>query len=331
MEDRIENLVSFCSAVDFGTVNLSDEESEFCREMNDEVISFCRSLPESTQTDALLFFVRYFRIPFGQELSFFMNYYVPAWSIVYWLIQSATEGEGLSQEDRQNAKTAHSMALLLHPLDDHLNDGHLSATHLALLLRSQLWLIMNNAFNRLAHGINGGEETLQSFIGDYYASISGSEEVQSLDRYCDLFRKQMATWLIAPVLMTKKMSIDEGFTDAIQTAYESFGIAWRLLDDINDIQTDMMKGIHSSIYTCLPEKIRNYWDKDTEKKKGKNSSDVKIVLNYILENSVIDKVRERIRSELEFAQSIADDYNMAGWADELRCLLSPLRSSQGPS
>ena len=75
MENRIENPLSFCSGIDFGDVNLSDGANEFCSEMNDEVISFCKSLPESTQADALLFFMRYFRIPLGQDLSFFSNYF----------------------------------------------------------------------------------------------------------------------------------------------------------------------------------------------------------------------------------------------------------------
>jgi hypothetical protein len=324
MENRIENLLSFCSEVDFGAVNLSDREKEFCGEMNDEVIAFCKSLPESTQTDALLFLMRFFRIPFGQGFSFFMNYYVPAWSIIYWLIQSALKGKGLSQEDMQNAKSAHSMALLLHPLDDHLNDGEIPATHLTLLLRSKSWMIMNNALNRLADGIDGGEKIFQSFIDDYYAGISSSENVQSLDRYCDLFRKQMATWLIIPVFLAKKMFTDKEFTDAIQTAYESFGIAWRLLDDINDIQTDMIKGVKSAIYVCLPEDIKNCWDKVAA---DKNTNDTEVIFDYILKNGVIDSVRKRICSELKLAASVADDLNITGWADEVRCLLSPLKNN----
>jgi hypothetical protein len=230
MADKIKDLLSSCSEIDFGAVNLSDTEKEFCSELNNEIVSLCKSLPESTQTDALLLFMRYFRIPFGQGLSFFRNYYVPAWSTIYWLIQSAPEGKGLAQEDRQNAKIAHSMAMFLHPFDDHLNDGQLPVTHLALLLRSQLWMIMNNAFSRLADGIDGGKEIVQGLIDDYYSSIRSSKDNLSLDNYCDLFRKQMATWLIVPVLMTKKMTTNEEFTDAIQTAYGSFGIAWRLLD-----------------------------------------------------------------------------------------------------
>jgi hypothetical protein len=99
-----------------------------------------------------------------------------------------------------------------------------------------------------------------------------------------------------------------------------------LLDDIKDIETDMMKCIHSSIYTCLPEEIKNHWDKDTE---DKNRGCVKVISNYILESSMIDRIKERICSELELAASIADDYGITGLADEFRNLLSPLKNGQG--
>jgi len=328
MEDKIEDLLSSCSEIDFGAVTLSDGEKEFCSELNNEIILLCKSLPESTQTDALLFFMRYSGTSFGEEFNFFRNYYVPAWSIICWLIQSGPDDKGLEQKDTKNAKTAHSMAMFLHSLDDHLNDHEISVTHLALLLRSQSWMIMNNAINSLADGVDGGKKIVQGFINDYYSGMCGSEEIKSLDSYCDLFRKQMATGLIVPVLMTKKMITDEEFTCAIQTAYGSFGIAWRLLDDIKDIEIDMMKGLHSAIYVCLPENIKNYWDKETEEKKDKNSSYARIVLDYILENSVIERINERICGELESAASIADGYNITGLADEFRCLLTPLKNRQ---
>lgn len=328
MEDKIEDLLSPCSEIDFGDVNLSGGEKEFCKELSNEIILLCKSLPESTQIDALLFFMRYARTSFGEELNFFKNYYVPAWSIIYWLIESSHDDKALEETDMKNAKTAHTMAMFLHSLDDHLDDNELPVTHLALLLRSQSWMIMNNALNSLADGVDGGHEIVQGLIDDYYSSIYGSEEIESLDRYCDLFRKQMATWLIVPVLMTKKMTTDEEFTGAIQTAYGSFGIAWRLLDDMKDIEIDMMKGSPSAIYVCLSEDMKNWWDKNTGEKKEKNSGYAKVILNHILENSIIERIKERICSELESAASIADYYDMTGLADEFRSLLSPLKNRQ---
>ena len=137
MEDKLEDFLSSCSKIDFGSVDLSGREKEFYKEFNSEIISLCDSLPESIQTDALLFFMKYSGLSIGHKLDFFKNYYVPSWSIIYWLIHSERPNRRLTQEDIKNAKTAHSMAMILHSLDDHISDKEIPASHLTLLLRSQ--------------------------------------------------------------------------------------------------------------------------------------------------------------------------------------------------
>jgi len=327
MKDRISDFLASCSDIDFGAVNLSEGEREFCKELNDEILLLCKSLPESTQADAILFLMRYSGASFGEDLDFFKNFYAPSWSIIYWLIRSYPDDARLAQRDMEDARTAHTMAMLLHSLDDHINDHELPASHLTLLLRSQSWMIMNSALSGLADGVDQGARIVQDLFNDYYSSICGSEEIESLDGYCDLFRKQMATWFIVPVLMTKRMTSDPDFTDAIQKAYGSFGIAWRLLDDIKDLETDFMKRTHSSIYVCLSGGMRSAWERGAGQIKDANGDDrAKAVLNHILENRVVEGIRQRICSELESAASVADDYNMAGLADEFRCLARPLKN-----
>jgi hypothetical protein len=246
--------------------------------------------------------------------------------MIYWLIQSRPDDTGLAQRDREKARTAHAMAMFLHSLDDHINDKELAATHLTLLLRSQSWMIMHNALSSLAHGVDQGARIVQGLINEYYSSICRPHDIEFLDGYCDFFRKQMATWFMVPALMTKKMNSDAEFTDAVLMAYGSFGIAWRLLDDIKDLETDFMKGTHSSVYFCLPAEIKSGWDRETEPKREGSDDHTKAILNHILENRVIEGIRERICSELELAVSTADRYNIAGLADEFRCLARPLKN-----
>ena len=330
MKDRLNDFLSSCSEIDFGSIDLSGREREFYKGFNHEIITLCDSLPESIQTDALLFFINYSGLSIGHKLNFFKNYYVPSWSIIYWLIYSERENRRLTKEDIKNVKTAHSMAMILHSLDDHINDKEIPASHLTLLLRSQSWMIMNNTFTVLTDSIDGGYKIVQGFIDNYYSSIHDPEETGSLDSYCDLFRKQMATWLIVPVLIIKKSTANEAFINAIQSAYGSFGIAWRLLDDIRDIEADMMKGTHSSIYICLSEKEKNLWDRDTKEKKRGNSRCARIILDYVLENSIIERIKERICSELESAVSISVRYNMTNLANQFYSLLKPLKNGQAP-
>lgn len=319
--------MSLCSAMNFGKVDISDEQKEFCRQFNNEIILLCKSLPKSTHTDAILFFTDYLVTPIGHELNFFANYYAPAWSTIYWLIQACPADKRLDPGDIRNAISAHTMALFLHPLDDHLNDGQLPVTHLHLLLRSQSWLVMHAALNQLCDDVQDGAKIVRHLIDNYYQSICGSEEIESLDRYCEYFRKQMATWLIVPVLVAKKITADNVFSDAIQSAYGSFGIAWRLLDDIRDIETDMNKGNHSAIYVCLSDEKRKLWDNHRQQKFDRSNDGAAEILNYLLQNRVIEKLMQKIGSELESAASLVEASALTRLANEFRCLLTPLMNS----
>ncbi len=328
MRGRIADMLSFCSRIDFGAVGLSREEETFRGELNREILSFCEYLPQSMRTKATLFLMKYLHASLSDGLSFVNYFYAPAWSILFWLHRSCPGNKKLGTKFIKDAKTGHTMAMFLHAFDDHLTDGQLPVSHLALLLRSQSWMIMNHGFERLARGVEDGPAIVYDFIEDYYSSIDTSDQTESLDSYCDFFKKQMATWLIAPVLMAKRIAGNEEFSRSVQTVYSSFGIAWRLLDDLQDIEKDLIKGTHSSLYTCLPNDIRKKWDRVKDEKVNRKGGPAGRVLNYILINGMIDKIRERICGELESAAARADYCGLAGFADELRCLLKPLRNGE---
>jgi hypothetical protein len=331
MEGRIADLLSFCSLIDFGKVNHSREEEAFRGELNREMLSLCEYLPKSMRGEAVSFLVKCLRTSFSDRLNFVNYFYTPAWSILFWLHRSCPDNRKPDPRYMRDAKTGHTMAMFLHAFDDHLTDGQLSVTHLALLMRSQSWMIMNRAFKRLAKGVENGSAIVSDFIDDYYSSIGPSDETDSLDSYCATFTRQMATSLIAPLLMVRRMYTTEEYARSVQAAYSSFGIAWRLLDDLQDIEKDMMKGIHSSLYTCLPDEIRKEWDRVKEEKANRNGGSAGQVRNYVLASGIIDRIRQRICSELESAASRADSCDMAGFADELRCLLRPLSNGENRS
>ncbi len=326
MEDKTIKNFSTCSAMHFGSVRLLEDQETFYRQFNNENISLCNCLPRSVQEEALQFLKKYSGIKDDGKSDFFKNYPAPSWSVIYWLTQSDHHNNNsLSKEDIHDAICAHTMAMNLHSLDDHLNDGEILANHLTLLIRSESWLIMKTALNRLAAGVDGGEKIIQRFLNDYYSSICGGEAVTSLDGYCDRFRKQMATWLIVPMLISRKTGLGKNLTDAVQKAYESFGIAWRLLDDIQDIETDMKRGEHSAIYIGLPDRTKALWDKIPLEKKGSSNGCAKQIIDHILNAGVVDRVRKKAVSELESAASIADKAELTGLADEFRCLVMPLK------
>lgn len=329
MHTKQHQFHSFLSSFDFGHVTMSTDQISFNKALSDELIYLCRSLPMSMQISAFSFLMKYSRISFDSEFDFFRHYYTPAWSIIYWLSKSDFFQEKLKRNDIQTCLTAHSMAMFLHSLDDHLSDGQISVSHLVLLLRSQAWCRMKFALTRLSHGVDGGSDIIQNLINDYYGSICDPIEPNSLDDYCDAFLKQMATWWIVPVLITKKIGADLEFTECLVRAYGCFGIAWRLLDDIKDIEKDMIQGQHSSAYICLPTDIRKLWDHAASKKPTKHGHDAQIVLGHLIDHKIVERIMQRIFKSLRSAASIMDSLRIPGLAHEFRCLLKPLAKFQG--
>lgn len=276
----------------------------------------------------MLFLMKYSGLNPGDKLDFFANYYPPVWSILYWLNHDHSfTSKRLKKGDVTNAVTAQSMAMFLHSLDDHLIDGQVSVSPLTLLLRSQAWTIMNRAFCNLVEGVPAGEKTVRRFIDDYYAGFQEPKEMKSIDDYCDLFRRQMAIGMVAPILLSMKRTGVSDFTRNMEIAYGSFGIAWRLLDDIRDIGDDIKKGSHSAIYYCLPEKVRSFWNHNQNRNRADAADSINAILNHILEHNIIDSIKERICAELEAAASVAEAHNMRGLAREFRCLAHSLRNS----
>lgn len=322
--DRQE-LAAIATRTGFGPIRLSRSEAAFYRRFNREIFTLCRSLPRSVQTRSMLFLMEYLGSPMGTEPDFFAHYYPPAWSVVYWLTRDNVRHGCLSERDVSAALAAHAMAMLLHLIDDHVNDGELPATHLLLVLRSQSWSIMNDALQRLASRVGGGTDIVRTFMDEYYAKICSPDAVSTVDLYCELFRGQMATWTIVPSLLANRIAPDGALPTAVRRAYESFGIAWRLLDDIQDIQKDMERGTHTSIYLSLPEEMRCCWDEMRTGQGRTRDRLERLILTHILESELIHGLKSKVCTELDLAASMSETHGITGLAAEFQSLAGPLR------
>lgn len=304
----------------FGDVNTTDAVAAFGHAMNRQIMALLQSLPAATHAAAVSFLMQHYRTPFFPEFDYFRNYFAPSWSIIYWLGRMGADRGVLSSEDGQHSKAAHAMALFLHPLDDHLEDGQLPATHLHVLLRSQAWLRMNAALRRLAASVDGGAEIVSDYINAYYASIGCPPDVETLDGYCRHFRKQMATGMIVPALLAAKLNNDRDFTDALTAAYGAFGIAWRLMDDLQDMEVDFMAGNQSAIYYCLPAENRQAWHARSQRDGAVRFEKLQSAVH---QTGVWAALEERICFELVSAASTLDTIQMTGLAEEYRDLARP--------
>ena len=317
--------ISKIPAMRFGTVPLTAAELAFRHEMNQEMMDLLRSLPESVHTDAAVLLMEHFKTPFFPEFNYFQNYFAPSWSIIYWLERLQAEGCPPWRKVRRHALRAHAMALFLHPLDDHLDDGQLPASHLNILLRSQAWLRMNTALEKLTVWAPDGAGIAKDLIDDYYASIGTPPAEATLDGYCAHFRKQMATWMTVPVLMAAGMTGDKAFVAALQTAYGAFGTAWRLLDDMQDVEADMAAGSYSAIFYLLPLEIRPLWYRTSSRVTLERQKTIRAA---IIQEDVMGKLRSRILMALTSAAKTMETIAMPDLAEELDCLAKPLADGQ---
>lgn len=312
--------------MDFGAVALSDDQKQFYRRLNETNVTLCAALPGTTQEKALAFLRGYSGLKDDRDSDFYRHYYAPSWTILNWLVHhDRLEGSRLTGQDISDAVSAHAMAMNLHSMDDHLNDGQMPANHLTLLLRSQSWMVMNEAFGRLATGVAGGTKIVDGFINDYYSAVCNCEKPESLDHYCDGFRKQMATALIIPVLVARKIGFDQYMVEALQHAYESFGIAWRLIDDIQDIEKDIAGREYTAIYAGLPPEAKNLLNEYYASKTAESNGDINHVFENLVADGVVDRIKDKAVSELESAAIRAGGIHLTGLADEFLCLAEPLK------
>jgi hypothetical protein len=313
---------------EFGTITLGDDQAAFYADVNRQIPGLCRSLPSSMQTEALLAFMRYCGLAPGDKLDFFRRYPVPAWSIVYWISRPAGNMTNPIGHMIKLANRAHVMAMCLHSLDDHLVDGEIPTDHLVLLLRSQAWALMNKALEGLAEDLPGGQTLVDKYLSIYYDAICNASPVSSLEGYCSLFRKQMATGFIVPALLNLQAKGDPQYASQIEAAFGAFGIAWRLLDDLQDMPSDLANSVHSAVYLCSSDAMKTVWDIPRSGNPSDDDDLTEQVLACLREEKVCERLCGRIGQELETAAGITQSCGLYGLSQEFRYLGRPFGVDQ---
>ncbi|MBN2402194.1 MAG: class 1 isoprenoid biosynthesis enzyme [Spirochaetes bacterium] len=309
----------------FGEISLSKNEINLYDSLNSNIISLCRTLPGSMQNMAMLFLLDYFHIKTGEPVDFMYYYYKPLWTIIPSIIESGMQIHKLTKSEIETAMTGEAMALFLHSLDDHLNDGDIPSSHLMLLLRSQAWLLFSRAVAEFADG-KDGSDAANMLINDYYEGVCADNEPGGLEEYCSRFRKEMSTINVMPLLAAQKITGSADFTEKIKNATESFGIAWRILDDIQDAEKDIAAGAHTALYYALPGNARKLWDAngnraDLNKKAGIRNE----IYRELGRGIMLDSLIERIVRELENARETVEALGMHGMAKQYRAVGAPVK------
>ncbi len=318
------------TSIKFGHTTVDEYGASFYAFINDAVMQLVRSLPRSVQTHAMMFFLHYAGIEPGQQVNFFKNYYSPVWSSIPHILCKC-KGSIAHKEFIPHTATSHAMLMLLHSLDDHIHDGQITPDHVTLLIRSQAWKMFWDHITTLYSNVRG-QDIVHACINRYYASITQHNNVVSLEDYLNICREQMATGLIVPLIVVK-FTGDASLERMVRASLESFGIAWRLLDDIHDLEDDLNKGRISAVTLCLPEEISFQWKKlfDEEihnKRKEvvmKHKEDIiQRIVCMLQDLSIISFLVERIIKEMNAAAQHAVDAGLSGLSKEMSELLTPL-------
>ena len=313
----------------FAALPLDNGEERVLHALNQELLETVRRLPPALHTEATLLLMRLSGGP--REFNYFRLYYAPAWTVLLTLRDT---NQRLSDAQFEAGVVAQALAMFLHLFDDHLTDGQLPINHLTLQLRTEAWTRFESSVERLSDGVPRGRELARELIQDYFAAIhqspmpSALPEQQSpsvaLNEFCELFRRQMATWLIVPLLFARiqSPSADDAFFSDVRSMYEAFGIAWRLFDDVQDFVEDAAQGEPSAVYRSLSHEGRRHW----RACRGQSAADFpdtpewRRLAQFLEQNHVLSALVARVCGELEFAATTADRQGWHHLARQYRAL-----------
>ncbi len=309
MDRKINKILTACRGLTFGTFPLGNNRTLWQKAVNDEMTSLCRGLPKSQQASALIFLMNYSSISIGSEMNFFQNYFPPSWTILSHL---AAPGKNPGPENFLPYIRAHAMAMFLHSLEDHLVDKEIPPDNLTLLLHGEAWHRYRSALKKIVGEDQARRKLVENHLDRYFASINSEPEEASIEGYCRHFRNQMATWTVTPLLMKEKKVND------LAEAYESFGIAWRLLDDLNDLEDDILQGTRNACYYILEEQWRNLYDNQEDPR------DYDELIKHLTHAGHLETIISLVRNFLFKGSSAARRAGVPAFGEELEQMALPI-------
>jgi hypothetical protein len=204
------------------------------------------------------------------------------------------------------------MAMFLHLLDDHLCDGQLRCEPLLLQLRTAAWQRMEECAKTLALDNEAGKDLWQSDLSRYFSAIHRPAPRRDLDGYCAHFRDQMATVVSIPALTLQRQGTPDAAEDLRRIVF-GLGIAWRLIDDVQDAYADWLAGHESILYILLSQDEGSALPTDWTR-----------VVELLYRSGILKRVLGRCSAELSQAAELADRRSWAGLSQELRQLGRPI-------
>ena len=308
MTRPFETLQEACAALEFQPVELDSSRRSLRTTLNQQLPLLCQAMPTPMQGAAIRDLQAAYagHSPLGLA-KFFDKFYAPTWTVLHWLhcVRPLTDTMfGFAVEGQ-------AMAMFLHLLDDHLADGQLAASHLRLQLRTEAWGRYRDCAHRLSLALDPTRAVFDDCTTRYFATIDDSTVVNDLMAYESRFAGQLATGLVIPLLLARHAGIGQSM---VREAFEHFGVAWRLLDDLRDWASDANDRACSAIWYMLDSGGRELW-------RLSSHAGPDPLAQHLLDRQVPQELASRMRDRLLRAASAAESVELRGWASEFAQLL----------
>lgn len=299
-------------SIGFGDVVVVPEIARLQRELNLILTGTLKRLPEPLAAESRSLLNTYS----GRRGDFFSLFYVPIWSFLHWtLVNNGSVQPSLAQA----AQTPHAMALFLHLWDDHLCDGQLDVDITRLQLRTVAWQSHTATCYELCEAVGLHTDLVDEHINQYLCSQQSGEPVDDLNEYCRLFSRQVGIWTAVPRILDFAIRGSEE-SDVIRRLVEHFAICWRLIDDIQDVDLDLMTGKQNAVWIQLDSEGRRRWDECRARSLANGKLDPgtwKDLYSAIRASGCLSELLSRTNAMLTTCVQMAGANEWHGWAREL--------------
>jgi hypothetical protein len=213
--------------IDFGQPAPLPAIDALADRLNNEIMALAAGLPPPLRDEATGILKGY--APGSRFIDLF---YRPVWSFLHWMPQH-TDPALLGHACRVQA-----MSLFLHLWDDHLSDGQIAPDLLRLHLRSLAWQALHDGAEALRAHTPLPPDAAGSLVESYLAAVHRPGLVDSLDAHAERMVAQVGIWRIVPLLYGHIAAGPRGAA-GLTRIVERFSVAWRLMDDIQDVAADI--------------------------------------------------------------------------------------------
>ena len=310
--------------IEFGKLQITEELKSWQDVINGEIVSLCRGLPAGSQTEAFLMLMNYAGLNIGDKFDFFKKYYPCLWNILAHIAGLQKSG---GPENFSEIIKSHAMAMFLHSIEDHLIDGELSPDILILLIHAEAWRIYRTNLDKISEFTGTNKDYIDKYLDRYFSSICSDPENPTLEDYCAHFRNQMANITLLADLCAVSVNIEEDKKADMLESFECFGIAWRLLDDINDFEEDFASGTRNACFYALDSGGQSLYESISGQKRGQ-SPDTTQARNTLIQHMDTEKtlitIIDAIISYLKRGAEAAFRSGINGFGEELLEMASPI-------